>query len=160
MLTQAQIDLGNAELAAGKLKAQDVDGLVSGFRMFFGDLETKYGYDWRTKLTALDDNADAAHTAAQVAACFLIMQELGFGVGVMDGGRDAIKFKEKDEYWQYLAFIHTKFYPIPVELSGYSLSRGAFRAVKSGTVVARRIEPGSMDIGSERTFRRRARRIW
>jgi hypothetical protein len=160
MLTQDQITAGTAVLSSGKLTAQQIDGLVSGFRMFFGDLETKYGYDWRTKLTALDDNADAAHTAAQVAACFVIMQELGFGVGMMDGGRDAIKFKEKDEYWQYIAFIHSKFYAIPVELSSYSLARGAFRAARSSSANSVRVEPSRMDIVSERDFRRRARRIW
>ncbi len=160
MLTQAQVDAGTAILSSGKLTSQTVDELVSGFRMFFGDLETRYGYDWRTKLIALDDTSDTAKTAGQCAGCFILMQSLGFGVAAMDGGSDAIKYKEKDEYWQYVMYIHTKFYTVPVELSQYSIGRQQAAGVHSSAVSNVRTEPRAMDFFSERAYRRRSRRFW
>lgn len=125
MLTQDQIDAGDDRLVAGKITAKDINKIVSAMRLFFYDLETLKKYKWADKLAELDDSADpdSQQVAAQCTGALIIMEELGFGVGSMNGGRDAISFKEKDEYWQYVAFIHTKFYELPVEFSQYSWGR-------------------------------------
>lgn len=156
MLTTDQIDAGATRLSSGKLTTEDVDKLVGVMRMFFQDLETKYGYDWRTKLTELDDNADSARTAAQVAACVNQMEDLGFGVSSLQGGSDALYYKEKDEYWQYVIIVHTKFYTLPSEFTTYSLSRRSSTGV-SGTAFSQRVEPRGFHI-SERTARGLSRR--
>ena len=153
MLTQDQIDAGDARLSAGKLTDSDVEDLVSAMRLFCADLETLKGYAWESKLSELDDTGNTKQVAAKCAGALIIMKDLGFGVGAMDGGRDAIKFKEKDEYWQYVAYVHTKFYPIPSEFATYSLARQGSRAVSS-TIYTRRVE-GRMRIDSERAQRRR-----
>lgn len=125
MLTQDQIDTGNARLSSGKLTKKDINKIVSAMRLFFYDLETSKKYKWADKLAELDDTADPdqQQIAAQCAGALVIMEGLGFGVAAMNGGRDAISYKEKDEYWQYVAFIHTKFYELPVEFSGYDWLR-------------------------------------
>lgn len=160
MLTPTDITAGATRLVAGKLIAQDVDKLVGVMRMFFQDLETKYGYDWRTKLTALDDTSDTAHTAAQVAACIDKTEALGFGVSSLQGGSDALYYKEKDEYWQYVIIVHTKFYTLPPEFTTYPLSRrtGAANG-QSGTAMSHRVERGGLDF-TERGLRRRSWRSW
>lgn len=157
MLTTAQIDAGAARLDTDKLRAEDIDKTVDVMKMFFQDLASDY--DWATKLAGLDDAADTARKAAQVAACIIILEELGFGVAIMNGGRDAINFKEKDEYWQYVEIIHFKCgYTLPAVFTTYSLARKASTRTSS-TVYSDRVEPLSFGIGSERSSRRRYRRI-
>jgi hypothetical protein len=157
MLTPTEITVGATRLIANKLTTQDVDKLVGVMRMFFTDLEVKYGYDWRTKLTALDDSADTAHTAAQVAACIDKMEALGFGVSSLKGGSDALSYAEKDEYWQYVVIVHTKFYTLPSEFTTYQLSRRSSAGGTTGTAFSHRVEPRGFGI-SERTARRFSRR--
>lgn len=157
MLTEVEIAAGNSRLELGKLTSTDTDKLVGVMRMFFQDLEAKYGYDWRTKLTALDDNSDTAKTAAQIAACIIKMEALGFGVSSLQGGSDALFYKEKDEYWQYVVIVHTKFYTLPPEFTTYPLSRRTSAGGQSGTAFSQRVEPSSMHI-SERSARRWNRR--
>lgn len=160
MLTKAQIDAGATRLSASKLTAEDVDKLVGVLRMFFEGLEEKYSYDWRTKLTALDDSGDVARTAAQVAACIIEMEALGFGVSSLQGGSDALYYKEKDEYWQYVVLVHTKFYALPSEFTQYSLARRTSTGT-TGTAFSERVEPLRMGI-TERAARRpySSRRRW
>lgn len=160
MLTEAEIAAGSSRLGTDKkLLPTDVDKLVGVMRMFFMDLETKYGYDWRTKLLALDDSADTAQTAAQIAACIIKMEGLGFGVSSLQGGSDALFYKEKDEYWQYVEIVHTKFYTLPFEFSQYPLSRRSSAGGKTGTMMSERVEPRSFGITERgaRTFARRNR---
>lgn len=158
MLKEVEIAEGDSRLGLDKkLLPSDIDKLVGVMRMFFTDLETKYGYDWRTKLEALDDTSDTAQTAAQVAACIIKMEGLGFGVSSLQGGSDALFYKEKDEYWQYVIIVHTKFYTLPTEFSQYPLSRRSSAGGVTGTAFSHRVEPRFMGI-SERTARGFSRR--
>lgn len=141
MLTSAQIQAGRDRLVSDQLTALDVDQLVSIFRMFFGDLEEKYSYDFEGMLTALSDSGNAKEPAAQVAACLVILEELGFGVTRLEGGRKAVYFSEKEEYWQYVCIAFTKIYPLPAEMSTYDLRRAMFQRSRertSSTACARR----------------------
>lgn len=173
MLTSEQIDAGVTRLESGKLTTEDVDKLVGVMRMFFEDLETKYGYDWRTKLLALDDTTETTRTAAQIGACINEMEALGFGVSSLGSpglqssdpankagsgsGADGLYYKEKDEYWQYVVIVHTKFYTLPLEFTTYSLGRRNLAGSVTGTAMSQRIERGGFDI-SERGQRRFSRR--
>ena len=153
MLTEDEITAGTARLSSGQLVPEDVDKLVGVMRLFFTDLETKYSYDWRTKLEELNDLSDTAKTAAQVAACIIKMEGLGFGVSSLQGGSDALYYKEKDEYWQYVAIVHTKFYTLPSEFSQYPLSRrGANAGGVTGTAFSQRVEGNGFAI-TERNAR-------
>lgn len=155
MLTAAQISAGNDRLVAGKLTAVDVDQASSILSMdtFFGGLINTYGYDFKTKLAEFDDIANPDDKiAAQIAACLIKFEELGFGVSSLQGGSDALYYKEKDEYWQYVQIIFLKMYTLPEEKSKYPLGR---KKVSSGTAFSTRVEPFDMRIRSERSSRRR-----
>lgn len=155
MLTQAQITTGSARLVAGKLTAVDVDQASSILSMdtFFGGLVSIYGYSFKSKLAEFDDVANPSDkVAAQIAACLIKLEELSFGVSRLEGGADALYYKEKDEYWQYVQIIFLKMYDLPRELAKYSLARSTRR--HSSTIPTQRVEPEFMDIGTERSRRR------
>lgn len=151
MLTTAQITAGTARLDNGKLTAVDVDQAASILSMdtFFGGLISTYGYSFKTKLAEFDDTGNSDMIAAQIAACLIKLESLSFGVSRLEGGSDALYYKEKDEYWQYVQIIFLKMYELPKELAKFSLSR-ASNARKSQTAMSWRVEPGSFDINSER----------
>ena len=128
MLTAAQITAGSARLESGKLSQSDVDQLVSVFRMFFGSLETKYSYQFESKLEDLDDTGNAEKKAAQVAACIIKMEELGFGVASLVG---ELNYKEKDEYQQYVIIAFSKLYPLPDEMSKFLRYKSTPRSSQS-----------------------------
>lgn len=173
MLTKTDIDDGHARLVAGKLTLEDVDKLVGVMKMFFQDLVDKYSYDWLTKLTALDDSAGTARIAAQIAACITKMEGLGFGVSSIGspgmqsgdtnsrgggGSSDGLYYKEKDEYFQYVIVVHTKFYALPPEFTTYPLARRTGIS-KSGTAQSQRAERGGFDF-TERSRRLRTDFDW
>lgn len=158
MLTDIQIDAGDARLVADKLTAEDIDKLVGVMKLFFQGLEEKYNYDWATKLAELDDSTGSARIAAQVAACIIEMEGLGFGVSSLQGGSDALYYKEKEDYAQYILIVHTKFYAIPSEFTQYSLSRTTRAGGTTGTAFSQRVEPASGFTISERRARRASRR--
>lgn len=151
MLTAAQIAAGTARLVDGKLTQDDVDQFVTVFRMFIGSLETTYGYEFETKLEALDDTGNTEKKAAQVAACAIILEELGFGVAEVKGNTN---FREKDEYWQYVMIAFSKLYPIPPELSTWDLKRRTRTNRVSSTALSSREEYFG-NPWSEREIRRR-----
>lgn len=137
MLTAVQIQEGANRLVNDKLAPIDVDATVSILRMFFADLEVRYNYQFKSKLEELNDSLDDYQKAAQVAACLIIMEGLGFGVASLDG---ELKYKEKDDYAQYVVLIFTKLYPLPVEWSLYDLKRRRTKKFTSQTYYSRRTE--------------------
>lgn len=161
MLTAAQITAGNARLVAGKLTAVDVDQAASILSMdtFFGGLIETYGYEFKDRLAEFDDVANPDdQIAAQIAACLIKLEELGFGVALLKGG---VEYKEKDEYWQYVQIIFLKMYTLPQELAKYSLARSS-RYGRRASQTARSVRvqgclPGE-DYGSEAYIRRFGRR--
>lgn len=137
MLTLEQIEVGESRLNNSKLTELDIDKLVSVFRMFLADLESKYRYDLKSSLESLDDSLDYARKAAQVAGCLAILEDLGFGVASLQGD---LNYKEKDEYFQYVIHAFSKIYPIPVEWSQYDLKRRALGSRRtSQTILTQRV---------------------
>lgn len=136
MLTQAQITTGGTRLLTGKLKDTDVTKMITVFRMFLGDLEDKYDYDFDTKLRELDDTGSTGEKAAQVAACITEMEALGFGVAELTGG---LNYKEKSDYEQYVIIALSMIYAIPFELSRWDLRRRT-SIPKSSSVFAKRVQ--------------------
>ena len=68
------------------------------------------------------------------------MQELGFGVADLHGGKRAMDYKEKDEYKQFVIIAFSKIYPIPAELSSWDLKRRTKTNRASGTIFSKRVE--------------------
>lgn len=140
MLTQDQITQGANRLTASKLTDVDVDQTDSILKMFFSsDLITKYGYDFKTKLAEFDDSSNSKKIAAQIGACLDQLEALTFGVSSFQGGRDALYYKEKDEYWQYVQIIFLKMYDLPTEFSTYDIKRRQNNN-SSTTVFGHRVE--------------------
>lgn len=152
MLTATQITAGTARLVAGKLAAVDVDQLVSVFRMFFADLEGQYEYDFQGKLEELDDTGNSDKKAAQVAACIIKLEELGFGVASLVGN---LNYKEKDEYQQYVIIAFTKLYPLPKEFAIVDNRRRVRTTRTSQTAITVRGESGWGAYDSEQESRTR-----
>lgn len=152
MLTAAQITAGTARLVDGKLTDEDVSKLTSVFEMFFAELKTKYGYEYASSLAALDDTGSDDKNAAQVAACIIKMEELGFGVASLTGN---VNYKEKDEYAQYVLIAFSKIYSIPFEWSQYDLRRRrtAPRASQTAPSARREYVGGFWHWDSERSRR-------
>lgn len=121
MLNNAEIAAGELRLTAGKLKPEDVNSLVSIFRVIFAGLEEKYNYQYKEKLTALDNSEKEA---GQVAAVLIKLQTFGFGVAELTGQRGAgVKFKQLDRYIQHALFAFAKIYPVPAEFSLFDIKR-------------------------------------
>ena len=141
MLTDTQIDAGEARLDSGTklLKDDDVMKTVAVLRMFLGSLETIYSYDYESKLRALvDTDAATGRKASQVAACLIEMEDLGFPTAALLGGRDGLQYAEKDDYGNYVYIIFSQLYPIPDELSKWPLGRRRLNRTSSA-ICSRRI---------------------
>ena len=161
MLTAAEITTGNGRLVAGKLTAVDIDQASSILSMdsFFGGLITSYGYDFKTKLAAFDDVASPNDKiAAQIAACLIKLELLGFGVARKEGGGSGVFYKEKDEYWQYVQIIFLKMYQLPREMAKFSLARGQYGRVSNQARTDRVQDDLFTDYRSEAYTRRFGRR--
>src|SRR4051812_21955822 len=111
MLSEAQVTSASTRLDGTKLKPIDVSKLVSAFRMFFGGLEQKYGYQFQAKLEELDDSTNNDKIASQVAAALIVMETEGFGVSGFSGSGSGMFYKEEDEYLKYVLFAFSKIYP-------------------------------------------------
>ncbi len=142
MLTDAEITAGQGRLTGNKLKPVDVSKLVKVFRMTFTDLEQKNNYDFKAKLEGVDDTGNSEKNAAQIAAALSKMEELGFGSPELGGGRSTIKYKQAEEYLDWVLFIFSTIYPIPPEFSKVNLMRLMFtgrKARKSQSVISNRV---------------------
>ena len=130
MFTEAEITTGADRLESGKLKAKDIDSIITAFRKYFKHLETKYSYAYRTDLEALDDTGNDKQTCAEIGAALDKMTSFSWGSAAkLQGGSDAIFFEENSRYFEYVAIIFTKLYAWPEEMG----SNGIIRRGKSYT---------------------------
>lgn len=149
MLTPTEITNGNLRLTLGKLKSEDVSGLVSLFRLILAGLEERYNYQYKQKLELLDDNADAGKNAAQVAAILIKLETFGFGVAELTGQRGSgVKFKQLDRYIQHVLFAFSKIYPVPAEFSIFEIKRAILLGSFSSDSYYRTGSGGSGSSGS------------
>ncbi len=120
MITELELVAGSTRLQNGKLTESDVDKLVSAFRTIFGGLESYYNYQYESKLQSLDDTANSKKQAAQVVACLIKMEILGFPVGSLTGKFGVIA-SQYDQFLSYALFAFSKIYPIPSEYSTFKI---------------------------------------
>ncbi len=121
MLTPLEITDAESRLVNGRISLLDVDKLVSTFRRVMGILEVVNNYHFEDKLTALDDTNNPRKPCAQIVACLIRMEELGFPVGELTGSSFGIKGSEKDEFLNYALYAFSKIYPIPSEFNQYGV---------------------------------------
>lgn len=124
MFTPAELSSAQSRLVTGKLTQVDIDKLVTAFRRVFADLEVEYNYQFESKLSELDDTGNQKQRCAQIAACLVKMEGLGFGVSFFTTNtKSNLNYSEEDDYIQYVLFAFSKIYPIPAEFAKYSIQR-------------------------------------
>ncbi len=123
MLTPEEIESADDRLEDGKLSLLDIDKLVTVFRLLVGALETVYRYKFVTKLSVLTDEDNNFQKCAQLVACLIKMEELGFPVGELTGSSFGIKASEHVEFRGYALYAFSKIYPLPPELTGFVIQR-------------------------------------
>lgn len=156
MFTEAEITAGATRLESGKLKAKDIDSIITAFRKYFRHLETTYSYAYRTDLEALDDTGNDKQVCAEIGAALDKMTSFTWGSAAkLQGGSDAIFFEENSRYFEYVAIIWTKLYPWPEEMGTDGKIRFTGSTVKSSTIRSSRDEAHWDYSGDSERSRRR-----
>jgi len=123
MLTAAEISAGSTRLSVNKLKVSDRETLVSVFRLYLKSSAVNFT-DLADRLAALTDTADVK-TAAKLAAVLTKIEEAGFAVGELSGGRSGLKFSQQDQMALQVRFALTLLgYDLPEDFSGSLESSG------------------------------------
>ena len=135
MLSDAQITAGTARLTAGKLKATDVDSMIANFRLLVGSLEDKYGYDFETDLTALDD-ANNNQEASKMAAVLVLLIDSGFSVLQLSG---KVNISKEDQRKLTILYAFNMLYKTPPELTDLQVLMNSTMFNYSGTVPVERV---------------------
>lgn len=139
MFTPTEITAGTARLVAGQLTDRDVSALVTLMRKYFKHLETVYSYEYETKFSALTDADNDKKVCAEIAACLIKLEEFTFGSAAeMQGGSDAIYFKEKSRYFEYVEICFTKIYPMPEEMGPNGKIKPTRSTLHSSSIRGRR----------------------
>jgi hypothetical protein len=136
MLAALEIAAGSGRLNANKLKTSDKETLLSVFRLYLKSAAVNFT-DIGSRLDVLTDTADVK-TAAKLAAILTKIEETGFGVSELTGGRSGLKFREADELSLQIRFALTLLgYDLPESFSGSMESSGAadFDEQYTGTVL-------------------------
>ena len=124
MLTAVEISAGTTRLSANKLKTSDKETLLSVFRLYLKSIAVNFS-DLPDRLNALTDTADIK-TAAKLAAILTQLEENGFAVGELAGGRSGLKFKQQDLTVLQIRFALTLLgYDLPESFSGSLDSSGS-----------------------------------
>lgn len=117
MLTAAEIAAGSLRLNANKLKASDKETLSSVFRLYLKSIAVNYS-DLNARLSALTDTSDVK-TAAKLAAILIKIEDSGFAVGELSGGRGGLKFSQQNQMALQVRFALTLLgYDLPEDFSG------------------------------------------
>lgn len=91
MIGQSEIADGTGRLQANKLKANDRLKLAAVFNLY---LKSQPGFsDLNDRLTAAEDNADGS-TASMLAAILIQLEESGFDLSELRGGRSGLQTNE------------------------------------------------------------------
>ncbi len=156
MFTEAEITAGADRLESGKLKAKDIDSIITAFRKYFKHLETVYSYSYLTDLEALDDTGNDKQVCAEIGAALNKMTSFTWGSAAkLQGGADAIFFEENSRYFEYVAIIFSKLYAWPEEMQSNGIIRKGKRYTSNAVGSYRAERCWESDAMSERERRRR-----
>jgi hypothetical protein len=123
ILTSAEITAGAGTLSGGKLKASQVEDLVSTFRSYLGSLAGNYAL--KPTFEALTDTADS-NKAAKLAACLLRWQDNAFDVSAFaatNANRTGFTDSTPGENFEIFKYAFGLFWDFPIELENRWLNR-------------------------------------
>lgn len=114
MISADDIAIGQARLDNGKLTFDDVDSLISVFRILCGPLESDKKYKFEEDLTAIDDTGNTRNKAAKLAGTLARVIDEDFGV---DQLRTSLWSNDNDQRRIFALFAFSLLYMIPAELA-------------------------------------------
>ncbi len=119
MWTATEIAAGFGRLTANKLTPSDVKTLVGIFKLYLKSLSGSPTFsDLATRLAAASD-ADGGKTASKLAATLIILEEKGFKLAELKGGRSGLETNVKGEMVLKIRLALTLLdYDLPEEFSG------------------------------------------
>lgn len=124
MIEQTEITAAAARLEAGKISADDVASLAAAFRLYIKNRVSSFP-DLAVRLAAATD-ADGVKTASKLVAILIQLEEAGFAVAELSGGRSGLKIKQLDKQNMRLRFGLTLLgYDLPEDFSGSLTGDGA-----------------------------------
>jgi hypothetical protein len=117
MLTQTEITDAYPRLQSNKLSVDDQKTLIAIIRLYLKKLSTEF-LDLENRIADVSD-ADNAKTASKLAAILIQIEDSGFGVSELKGGRSGLVFRELDEQSLRIRFAITLLdYDLPETFSG------------------------------------------
>lgn len=114
MISAGDIAIGQARLEGTKLNLDDVDSLISVFRILCGPLEIDKKYKFEEDLTAVDDDNNTRKKAAKLAGTLARVIDEDFGV---DQLRTSLWSNDNDQRRIFALFAFSLLYSIPAELA-------------------------------------------
>lgn len=132
MLTQSEITAGTNRLSSNKLTASDQETLVGIFRLLLKNRFSAFS-DLSAKLASLTDSNESK-TAAKLAGILILLEENGFDLSELSGGRSGLKTDGVGEMALKIRFGLTLLgYDLPDEFSG-AIPSGA-ENIGSGIII-------------------------
>lgn len=123
MLTASEISAGSGRLDANKLTVSDRETLLSMIRLYLKNRIAGFP-DIASRLAAVADSNDVK-TASKLAAVLIQIEDGGFAVAELAGGRSGLKFSETDELTLRIRFALVLLgYDLPEEFSGSTNTGG------------------------------------
>lgn len=120
MLTPAEISAGTGRLTANKLTASDRETLLAVFRLYLKSLAGGDEFaDLGDRLAAAEDSGGNVKTASKLAGVLILLEEKGFALAELKGGRSGLQTNVAGEMVLKIRFALTILgYDLPEEFSG------------------------------------------
>jgi hypothetical protein len=117
MLTQTEITDAYPRLQSNKLDLKDQKTLIAIIRLYLKKLSADF-LDLETRIADANDT-DGAKTASKLAAILAQIEDSGFAVSELKGGRSGLVYRELDEQSLRIRFAVTLLnYDLPETFSG------------------------------------------
>lgn len=119
MWTPTEISSGTARLSANKLTPSDAETLLGVFKLYLKSLSGGSTFsDLATRLAAASD-ANNSKTASKLAATLILLEEKGFRLAELKGGRSGLETNNAGEMVLKIRLALTMLgYDLPEEFSG------------------------------------------
>ncbi len=117
MWTAAEIALGTSRIVGNKLSASDAETLLGVFKLYLKNLSAGFS-DLAERLAAAQDTG-TARTASKLAATLILLEENGFDLSELKGGRSGLQTNEVGAMILKIRLSLTLLgYDLPEEFSG------------------------------------------
>lgn len=120
MWTPTEISAGTARLSANKLTPSDRETILGVFRLYLKSLAGDSGFsDLADRLMAAADDMSGNKTASKLAATLILLEENGFNLSELKGGRSGLQTNKAGEMVLKIRLSLTLLgYVLPEEFSG------------------------------------------